>query len=188
MKLPHAANGQAYLPDNWSAPPEEPPARPRWVVLLTFLLVFAALQAVWTSARDSAIERVVIDRITVIPAVFLINAATPHVGAAAEGFRIRAPGGGINILHGCDGLDVLFLLIAGFVAAPSPWRRRLSGMAIGVGFVYVLNQARILALFYAHRGDPQLFNLLHGTVLPLVLVAAVAFFFLAWIGRVRAAA
>jgi exosortase/archaeosortase family protein len=157
-------------------------------MLLMFLFVFAALQAAWTSARDTDIERFVIDAITVAPAVVLINAVSPHIGAVAEGSRIRAPGGGINILHGCDGLDVLFLLIAGFVAAPIPWRHRLGGVVMGIALVYVLNQGRILGLFYAHRRDPQLFDLLHGTVLPLLLVAAVALFFLAWTGRTRAAA
>jgi exosortase/archaeosortase family protein len=187
LDLPRAANGQPYLPDNWSAPPGGPAARSRWLVLLTFLVVFAVLQAAWTAARDTQVERLVIDRTTVAPAVLVISAVTPHVGAVAEGSRIRALGGGINILHGCDGLDTLFLLFAGLVAAPMGWRRRLSGMFVGTALVYVLNQLRILGLFYALRSDPQLFELLHGTALPLILVAAVALFFLAWTGRTRGA-
>jgi hypothetical protein len=45
----------------------------------------------------------------------------------------------------------------------------------------VLNQARVIALVLAASHDRALFDLLHGTVLPLVLVAAVGAFFLGWL-------
>jgi hypothetical protein len=53
--------------------------------------------------------------------------------------------------------------------------------------VFGLNQVRIVALFFANRADRELFALLHGTVAPLLMVAAVALFFTAWMGRRGAA-
>lgn len=145
-----------------------------------FLAVFALLQGLWGAARETAMERVVIDGITVGSAVMLINLVTPEVHAVAAGTRIRAPGGGINILNGCEGVEVLFLLVAALCAFPLTLRWRLAGLAAGMLFVFVLNQARILALFYAFRADKALFGLLHGMVAPVVLIALTGLFFLAW--------
>ncbi|MDP2822672.1 MAG: archaeosortase/exosortase family protein [Sulfuritalea sp.] len=145
-----------------------------------FIAVFAALQALWGHARGTVVERVLIDRVTVGSAAALVNIVTPQIQAQADGTRIRAAGGGLNILNGCEGVEVLFLLAAAFAAAPLPGRRRWLGLASGVLFVFALNQARILMLFYAYRADKALFDLLHGTVAPVVLIALTAVFFLAW--------
>jgi exosortase/archaeosortase family protein len=89
-------------------------------------------------------------------------------------------GGGLNILNGCEGVEVAFLLIAALCAMPGSHRRRLCGMAVGVSLVFMLNQARILALFYAFRYDKVLFSLLHGTVAPLAMIACTVLFVAVW--------
>ena len=148
---------------------------------LIFLVLFAAMQALWGQARGTAVERVLIDRVTVGSAAALVNLLTPQVAAQAEGTRIRAAGGGLNILNGCEGLEVLFLLTAAFAVVPLPARRRWAGLASGILFVFAINQVRILALFYAYRSDKVLFDLLHGTVAPVILIALAALFFFAWV-------
>jgi exosortase/archaeosortase family protein len=145
-----------------------------------FITAFFALQSFWGQARGTAVERLLIDRVTVGSAATLVNLITPHVQAQADGTRIRAAGGGLNILNGCEGVEVLFLLAAAFAAAPVPGRRRWLGLASGTLFVFALNQVRILALFYAYRSDKALFDLLHGTVAPVALIALTAMFFLFW--------
>lgn len=162
--------------------PAQPSAGPLAVVRRTvvFLAVFAVLQGLWGAARGTVVERVAIDGITVASAVALIDLATPEVHAVAAGTRIRAPGGGINILNGCEGVEVLFLLVAALCAFPLSPRRRLAGIVAGALFVFAINQVRILALFYAFRADKSLFALLHGTVAPVVVIALTGAFFLAW--------
>ncbi|MFN0316682.1 MAG: exosortase/archaeosortase family protein, partial [Burkholderiales bacterium] len=83
--------------------------------------------------------------------------------------------------NGCEGTEVMFLLLAAFAAVPMAWRDRFIGLAIGIAGVFVLNQARILALFYAFRTNRALFDSLHTLILPAVLVAAVALYFHAFI-------
>lgn len=145
-----------------------------------FLALFALLQYGWQSARGTALERWVIDLGTVKPAAALIGVVTPELRAVPQGASIRAPGGGLNILNGCEGTEVLFLLCAALAVAPLSLRQRMLGLLAGGLLVYALNQARILALFYASRDDRALFDLLHGTVAPLALIAVVGMFFLAW--------
>lgn len=158
------------------------PRAPMWRVALVFLVALAAMQWGWSSLRGSAAERAVIDGATVGTAVLLVNRLTPEVMARAQGSRIQAPGGGINVLNGCEGTEVLFLLWAALLAAPLSWRWRLQGALLGAVWVFALNQARLLALFYSYRDDRALFNLLHGLVAPGVLVAA-TLLFVAWVYR-----
>jgi exosortase/archaeosortase family protein len=186
MSLP-VHNDAAYLPDGVCDidPPRTP--YPMWLSLAIFLGVFFVLQWSWGALRDTAVERLVIHEATVKPAAALIRAISPDIEARPVAASIKAPGGGINILNGCEGTEVMFLLIAAFAAVRLGWKRRLAGLALGLGLVFALNQARILALFYAFRNERALFDMLHTTVLPVVLIAAVVLYFYGVLHRDRLA-
>ena len=151
--------------------------------LAAFLLVFAALQCAWQLCAQTAAAQRTIGLVIVAPAAWLVNVMTPEVHASAVDRHLRAPGGGINVVNGCDGTETLFLLLAGFAVAPLGRLSRLVGALLGIPLVYVLNQARILALFYAHRRDTELFDLLHGYLTPILMVLAVAVYFHGWLLR-----
>jgi len=150
---------------------------------LLFLLIFAVLQAAWLAARDTWLERLVIHDGTVQPAAAVIRILTPDIAARAERSSVLAPGGGLNILSGCDGTELALLLFAAFFAVRLSGPTRLLGLGSGLVFVFVLNQARIAVLFYAYRWDKALFDTLHTVVCPVVLVAAMALFFYAWLRK-----
>lgn len=157
--------------------------RPGWRVLAAFLAVFALLQWGWGAARDTWLERLVIHDATVRPAAAAVRLLSPGIDAQPVGASIKAPGGGLNVLNGCEGTEVMFLLAAAFAAAPLPWRRRLAGLGVGLALVFLLNQGRILALFYSYRADRALFDALHTLVLPALLIALVALYFHAVLRR-----
>ncbi|MEI7465657.1 MAG: archaeosortase/exosortase family protein [Burkholderiales bacterium] len=146
-----------------------------------FIAVFMLLQAGWEAARGSWIERLWVHDLTVRSATGIINWLTPDVQAAPQGTRIVAPGGGLNVLFGCEGTDVVFLLTAAFVAFALPWRSRLAGLAAGLVWVFVLNQWRIVALFYSFRADRELFDLMHTTAAPLLMIVLTGLFFHLWL-------
>jgi len=160
-------------------PDATPATRPTWLQLALFVPGFAALSWAWSRAAGTPLEALLIADATVAPAARWIGWLTPAAGAAAQGFSIRAPGGGINVLNGCEGLDMLFLLWSALVAVPMGWRRRLVGLLGGTALVWLLNQLRVVALFYANRHDKDLFALLHGTVAPLLLVLCLTLAFVA---------
>jgi exosortase/archaeosortase family protein len=175
--LLHSPTGIAYLPDGIVDRPERRPPRPARHPIFLFLAVFALLQWGWNSARGTWIERLVIDQATAVPAALLVRTLTPEISARASGPSIKAPGGGLNILNGCEGIEVMFLLIAAFAAIRMPWRSGLLALGAGLGWVFLLNQARILALFYTFRADRGWFDILHTAVLPAALVALTAGYF-----------
>lgn len=154
-----------------------------------FLLGFFVLQLGWNQARGTRLEHWVIDCATVRTSVALINTLTPRVSAVARGPSILAPDGGINVRNGCEGTEVLFLLIAALLAYPFSWRLRVVGAVAGAGYVFLVNQVRLLALFYSIRSDRSLFNQLHGVIAPLALILCTLMFFLVlrtWDQRLRA--
>lgn len=159
------------MPDD-VAQGDENKRRPLWLMGLMFVLVVTVLQWTWSEARGTAVEHAVIDTATVGTAVATINAFTPDVHASAAGSRIRAPHGGINVLNGCEGTEVLFLFVAALMAYPMSWRIKFGGLMIGTVFVFVANQLRLIALFYSYQSDRGLFDQLHGLVMPLALIVA----------------
>ena len=157
---------------------------------LAFLLLFVLLQLGWQSLRGTSVERFVIHDCTVQPAAGLIRMLTPAVHVQAVDFSLRAPGGGLNVLNGCEGIEALFLLCAAFAVVPLPWRQRLTGLLLGSGVIFLVNQARILLLFYAYRANHDWFDPLHAMITPIAVVLAVSAYFHAWLvhcSRQRAA-
>lgn len=181
MDLPRSETGVAYMPDGYT--PGGSPRRPMpaWLRLAIFVLCYTALQGGYARSAGTAVERFFLVEAGSKPAARLIELAQPHIGARAQGARIVAPGGGINIANGCEGTDIYFLLVAAFVAAPLAWRRRAAGLALGLALAFALNQARIVTLFQAFRSDRALFELLHTTVLPVLLVALIGLYFHAFL-------
>lgn len=148
---------------------------------LAFLAVFSLLQLTWQKLSGTALEYFVIHACTVIPAAHIVDALTPQVHVRAIGFSLQALGGGLNIENGCEGLEALFLLVAAFFVAPLAWVARLTGLLAGSVLVFVVNQARILVLFYAFRTDPALFDPLHADVAPIIVILIISAYFYAWL-------
>jgi exosortase/archaeosortase family protein len=152
---------------------------------LLFFLIFACLQLGWQGLRGTDVEALIVHDATVRPAVSLINLLTPSAYARAVNFTISAPGGGLSIQNGCEGTEVLFLLLAALFVAPLSWRSRVTGIFVGTLVVFVVNQARIAILFYAYRADHALFDRLHGSVTPLLMILAVGGYFYGWLLHAR---
>ena len=148
--------------------------------VLGFALCFTLLQLTWQAASDGAAGDVVTYHASAVPAAAAINLITPGIGAYAFYDRVWAPGGGIRILNGCEGVEILFLLVAALAVTPVSARRRLVGLLIGIAFVFVLNQVRLVTLFYAFRESPGLFNTLHSLVMPILMVIGVLCYFQLW--------
>ena len=148
---------------------------------IAFVLLFALLQLGWQALRGTPLEYFVIHDCTVQPAAYLISLLTPGVHVHAVDFSLRAPGGGLNILNGCEGIEALFLLCAAFAVVPLPWRQRLMGLLLGAGVIFLVNQARILLLFYAYRASHPWFDPLHATITPIAVVLLVSAYFYAWL-------
>lgn len=149
--------------------------------LLQFISVFLLLEFAWERSRGTAIERVVIDHVTVVPAAWWLNRLWPEQVVSAVGHSLVASTARLNILNGCEGLEIYFLLAAAFLSYPLSIGRRVLGIGGGALLIYILNQLRILALWQVQRTQPDLFGWLHGMIFPLLFLAISFVFFLSFL-------
>jgi len=126
-------------------------------------------------------SRWVIDEATVQPAAWIARVICQDAGIMADGSHLRSARGTLNVLFGCEGMDVLLLLAAAVLVTPVSRGVRLAGLLIGIVFVFAVNQLRLLALFLSIRSRPDWFGALHGLVAPALVVALVVAYFLCWI-------
>lgn len=160
------------------------PVRPG-VTLLRFAGIFFAafllLQWGYQTLADMAAYRFYIEYLTVHPSAVIIQIIAPQDKVNGEGYRLSWPGGHLNIRNGCDGAEAIELLLAAFFAVSGSRRMKWSGMAVGLSLIYVLNQARLVALYFSIRHDKALFELIHGLLGPLAIIALATLFFAWWI-------
>jgi exosortase/archaeosortase family protein len=140
--------------------------------LWTFLLAFTALYAGHLALRDSDAGLAFINAVTVLPASWLLQTGWPAEGVRAVGERLAWPGGSLGLSAGCDGFEVMTVFAAGVLVAPLSAARRALLLLLGIGLLWALNQARVLALVYAYRHERGWFDALHSLWAPLLLVAA----------------
>lgn len=149
-------------------------------LLAVFATVFFLLHLGYQAGRGTVLERTVIDLATVKPSVWLINKISGQEQVKAQGFSLVSPQARMSVLSGCEGTESMFLLIAAVLAFRSPWSRRLAGLTLGIMVVYLANQARIVALYFALRHDHALFAALHGYIAPTLIIAVGCSFYVWW--------
>lgn len=84
----------------------------------------------------------------------------PVARAAAQAVRprLRAPvGSELNVLNGCEGKDIAFLMAAAMLVAPLPLLWRLRGLAAGLRCVWPTHQVRVLVRFHSFRHNRNRF-------------------------------
>jgi exosortase family protein XrtM len=145
----------------------------RFVVL--FAVLFGALQLALVRTRAP-----VADWLVAAPAGWALARALPADRVTVHANEIRSARVRLDILPGCEGTELFFLLIAGVLAFPAPLRAKLAGLAVGLPLVIALNVLRVAALYVTVRDFPTQFELVHGYVAPTAFVALLGVFFLGW--------
>jgi len=184
MRILDSPSGVPYLPNEGDGPRQEIVLRRSLVAsTMMFLAVFVLAEIAWGVLRGSVVERWLIAEIMARPTAILANLLVPGVGAVASGAFVTAPAGKIEIVSACTGTELYSLLVAALAAFQLPWRSRGRGLVLGATFVLILNQARILALYYVHVAHGPLFDLLHGVILPMIMIAALSLAFAWWLSH-----
>ncbi|MDR3414864.1 MAG: exosortase family protein XrtM [Nevskia sp.] len=156
-----------------------------WAFILVFAAVYVALYLLYSVVPNA----VLVDRVyhfgIVWPAKMLINWLAPDEQATAVHNQLMSSRFGLSIVRGCDGSGVIFLLGAAILAFPARLKRKLSGLAGAVALVYVLNQARIVMLYFAGMYRHGWFTALHVYFVPTLMILAGTLYFAFWTWRAR---
>ena len=152
--------------------------------VLLFLIIFSVLHLAYSSTRGTAIEEILIDKITVATGTWIIDSISPALNVKAIGPKIRCAAGSLTVLNGCEGFEAIFLLVAAIVSISAKWRDKIVGVVLGTLFIYTLNQVRIVTLFYLFLQKDKWFNLVHGYIGPMIIIMLGSLFFFGWISFV----
>lgn len=157
------------------------PKRPIWR--------FIALFALWVVVFYAATALPWFSR-TIFPAYLELNARVSGAvlnllgeGVTVNGPNIIAATHMLSILRGCDAIEPTALLVAGVLAFPATWRRRLAGVVIGVLTLAALNLVRIITLYYIGLHAPKLFEVFHVDVWQIAFIFAAMLLWMVWAWR-----
>jgi exosortase family protein XrtM len=146
-----------------------------------FVIGFALLTGGFETVRGTAFERFVVETLILKPTTNLINFVAPQEHVELIGRTLASPGGSqLRVTRGCEGIEMLLLLIAAVLAFPTTLKRRMQGLLWGSVLAYILSVTRLVILHFVLRYSPGLWEALHGLILPLGPVVLMAFFFLRW--------
>jgi exosortase H (IPTLxxWG-CTERM-specific) len=154
--------------------------------LMTFAIVGLALFSVLATPWA---ERLFVQPFTqglVDITAFLIRPFDSRVIADGDILRFSDGLGAVQVLAGCNAVEVCALLAAAILAFPARFRDCLIGAGLGVLALQTVNLFRIITLLYLSRGSQEVFEFFHHYVWDAMigLEGLLVFFFWArWQGR-----
>ena len=146
-----------------------------------FLLLAVGLMAVYYALPQFLIEQVIVRYFAVIPGAHILDWLTPSYSVTTSNTRILSPLANLNVLKGCEGTEVLLILYAAIIAVRRPLHATLIGLIVGSLVVFILNQLRIVALYFVVAWHRDWFEAVHGFAAPMLIVVLCGFGFLLWL-------
>jgi exosortase H (IPTLxxWG-CTERM-specific) len=104
-------------------------------------------------------------------------------GASVVGQTLRSPRFSVVIYNGCNGLEAMLIFVCGVLAFPAPWRRKLTGVALGFLAIQIVNVVRVVSLFYIGVFKPEWFSTTHVFVWQSVIILVGVLLWLLWVQR-----
>jgi len=153
--------------------------RPRWFIAM-FLGLYVVFHGLYFLVPDETLSEVVYPYGVGSVSVALINAIEPDAKAVAENNSVKSRRAQLDIVRGCDGSGVLFIVAAATLAFATSIKRKLVGLALGLALVYVINQVRIVGLYFVVANRVEWFPFLHTYVAPTLIIVLVCVYFSWW--------
>ena len=145
-----------------------------------FVAIYAALHALYFAVPDRILRQVVHYYAIVAPGAGLIRLAAPREPVAAREGTLSSPRASLSIVRGCDGAGVAFLLLAAVLAFPAGLKPKLVGIVGALALTYLLNQLRVVGLYFVAAYRHEWFNLLHNFLIPSFIIVVCCLFFAWW--------
>ena len=152
--------------------------------LVVFLGVYAVLEMLYFAVPDGFLLDVVYRGI-VAASADVIRLITPQEAVKTIANRLQSGGVALEVVRGCDGAGVMFMLTAAMAASSAPLLRKLAGVLAATALVFLLNQVRIISLYYLAVYRKEWFLSVHVYFAPTLMIAVSGIYFAAWamVGR-----
>lgn len=156
-----------------------PPFRPRRFIFV-FVLLYLVMHGLYLLVPDRVLAEHVYPLAVGSVSAAAINAISPDARARAEANSVKSTRAQLDIVRGCDGSGVVFIVTAATLAFATSMRRKLVGLLLGLVVVYVINQVRIVGLYFVVANRVEWFPFLHTYLAPTLIILLVCVYFSWW--------
>jgi exosortase family protein XrtM len=151
--------------------------------LIVFVAAYVAMYAGYISIPDDILRDTVYPWGIVRPVVATINLLDGDAAVAGIASSLGSHSGSLEIVRGCDGSGVLFLLTAAILAVRALWRSKVVAIGCALVFVLLINHVRLVALYFVLAHANNWFVMVHVYVFPVLMLLLGGIFFLVWASR-----
>ncbi len=104
-------------------------------------------------------------------------------GVGGDGLEISGPRFSVLVQNVCNGLEVTGIFLAAVFAFPTSFRNKLIGVALGYPVIFVLNVARIAALYLLGFHVPNVFETVHRYYAQALVIILTLLIWMLWVTR-----
>jgi exosortase family protein XrtM len=148
--------------------------------IVFFLATYFLLYLAYSTVPDTILSDHVYYYGIVCPSKTMINWISPIEHAMGAGNSLTSATVNLSIVRGCDGSGVIFILVAAIVSVRTTVKKTLLGIVGAVTLVYVLNQLRIVAVYFILSRWPLWFTPMHVYFIPTLMILVGTIYFSAW--------
>ena len=92
----------------------------------------------------------------------------------------------MNIRNGCNGVEAMLIFLAAVLAFPASWKSRLTGLALGIVAIQLVNLVRVVALFLTGVYFPRIFDTSHTVIWQTIVILFGVLLWIFWANRFAA--
>lgn len=146
---------------------------------VSFIAVYSVFHLMYFYVPDATLKQIYYDYLVTISAD-IINFFAPSERVFARNNSLLSARANLEVVRGCDGAGVMFLMTAAILVFSASIKRKIVGLVCGLILVYVLNQIRIISLYFIVVYRRDWFLPVHTYVAPSFIILFCSLFFMWW--------
>ena len=143
-------------------------------------ILYAAFHFAYNQIPDDYLRNTIYPNVIGHAAAETIKTLTPDRTVVVSNNALISPRAKMNIVRGCDGSGVWFMLSAAIIGFGASFRQTITGLEAGTITDYIINQIRIVGLYYVIEHNRAWFPPVHTYYAPTLIIILIAGFFLFW--------
>ncbi len=153
---------------------------PGFKYLLIFMGIYCGLQLLYFMIPDNILKDKIYYFGIVTICTEVINFIAPQEQVFPSSNLIRSAKINLEIVRGCDGAGVMFLMMASILAFSTSIRHKLFGLLAGLILVFIVNQLRVILLYFIAAHKEEWFLMVHTYLAPTFIILVCCIFFAWW--------
>ena len=154
--------------------------RNEWFRLMLFVGFYVLLDYCYFKIPIDLFVNVIYYHGVVVICADVINMIAPHEQVLPQLNHLLSVNTDLEIVRGCDGAGMLFLVASAILVFPSKLSQKLKGLVLGIGLIYMVNLWRIILLYFVIAHHSDWFQLIHIYLAPTFMVIVGCTYFAWW--------